>query len=167
MNCFWNMFDVVYSLPTCIKGVNNMYVYLLPTSRVWFRVFSGYKSVYYVFIACKFFFDAVHSLFDAVFSLPIFRVWYCVSIAYKWCLMLYILRLMLCYHCLYVVIWCCLFTIYWLCLVLCIYFPALSLLDVMYFMPFDAMNYLHLSRVSCFYVVWPSLVAIQVSIQWS
>lgn len=81
--------------------------------------------------------------------------------------MLYILRLMLCYHWLYVVIWCCLFTIYWSCLVQCIYCPALSLLDAMYFMPFDAMNYLHWSRVSCFYVVWPSLVAIQVSIQWS
>lgn len=128
MNCFWNMFDVVYSLPTCIKGVNIMYVYLLPTSRVWFCVFSGYKSVwYYVFIACKsclilcilclmlcflclYFvfdivyqspisrFDTVYSAFDAVFLLPIFRVWYSVSIADKWC-------------------WCCIFFV-WCCVII-------------------------------------------------
>lgn len=48
-------------------------------------------------------FDPVHSLFDAVFSLPIFRVWYCISIAYKSFLILYILRLMLCFYCLYFV----------------------------------------------------------------
>lgn len=95
-------FDSVYFL--AISRFDTMYS--LPVSLVWSCAFFVWCCVFFAYISClilyinrlKVVFDTVYSAFDAVFLLPIFRVWYSVSIADKWC-------------------WCCIFFV-WCCVII-------------------------------------------------